>query len=70
MKRDLFLEIYVRVKSFFCNEKGQALAEYGLIIALIAIVCITALSGLGTQISNKFRELITALSQNASQTGN
>lgn len=28
------------------NEDGQGLAEYGLILALIAIVCIAALSSL------------------------
>ena len=28
------------------NEEGQGLAEYGLILALIAVVCIAALSGL------------------------
>lgn len=34
------------------SRKGQSLAEYGLILALIAIVCIAALSFLGSQIGN------------------
>ncbi len=34
------------------DEAGQGLAEYGLILALIAIVCIGALSALGVSISN------------------
>ncbi len=33
------------------NERGQGLAEYALILALIAIIAIVALSFLGTQIS-------------------
>ena len=35
------------------DEDGQGLAEYALILALIAIVSIVALLYLGSQISNK-----------------
>ncbi len=35
------------------EEDGQGLAEYALILALIAIVAIVALLYLGTQISDK-----------------
>jgi len=38
------------LKNFFKNEEGQGLAEYGLILALIAVVVIMALSTLGTNI--------------------
>ena len=33
------------------KEEGQGLAEYGLILALIAVVCIAALPALGGGIS-------------------
>ena len=33
------------------DEEGQGLAEYGLILALIAVVCIAALGVLGVGIS-------------------
>ena len=33
------------------DEEGQGLAEYGLILALIAVVCIAALTLLGTSIN-------------------
>lgn len=39
------------------NEKGQGLVEYGLILALIAIVSIGALTGLGTKISDAFERI-------------
>ena len=34
------------------SEAGQGLAEYGLILALIAVVCVGALSALGVGIAN------------------
>jgi len=34
-----------------CGQAGQGLAEYGLILALIAVVCIVALTTLGGNIS-------------------
>lgn len=34
------------------NEDGQGLAEYALILALIAVIAIAALVFLGTQISS------------------
>jgi pilus assembly protein Flp/PilA len=33
------------------DEKGQALAEYGLILALIAVICLGALTLLGTNVN-------------------
>ena len=39
------LKKYVAVKHR--DEEGQGLAEYGLILALIAVVCIAALTALG-----------------------
>ena len=40
------------LKKFFRNEEGQGLAEYGLILALIAVVVILALTSLGSSINN------------------
>lgn len=34
------------------EDEGQGLVEYGLIIALVAVVCIGALSALGTGVSD------------------
>lgn len=35
----------------FEREDGQALTEYGLLLALIAVVCVAALTALGLAIS-------------------
>ena len=39
------------------DEEGQAMVEYGLIIALIAIVVIVALATLGDKIAGLFRNV-------------
>jgi pilus assembly protein Flp/PilA len=39
------------ILNFVRNDEGAALAEYGLLIALIAVVCITAVTLLGTNIA-------------------
>ena len=46
------LKYYIAfIDLFRRDEEGQGLAEYALILALIAIVCIVALIFLGGQIS-------------------
>ena len=44
---------YLRAK-LVRSERGAALVEYALLLALIAVVCIVALTVLGTQASDKF----------------
>jgi pilus assembly protein Flp/PilA len=43
------------------KEEGQALAEYGLIVALIAVVCIAAVTLLGTNIRDMLATLAAAI---------
>jgi pilus assembly protein Flp/PilA len=39
---------------FVRDEEGATLAEYGLLLALIAVVCLAAITTLGTKISTMF----------------
>jgi pilus assembly protein Flp/PilA len=39
------------------KEEGATLAEYGLLLALIAVVCLAAITALGTKISAMFTAL-------------
>ena len=49
-----FNDLYLKVLTFINrDEEGQGLAEYALILALIAIVAITALIFLGQQVSSQ-----------------
>ena len=43
------------------REDGQALVEYALILALIAVVCIGALQVLGTNVEAKLQEIADAV---------
>ena len=52
------------IKNWFIvrkGEKGQDLAEYALLIGLIALIVILAVTLLGTQISTIFVNITTAL---------
>lgn len=42
-------------------ERGAGLAEYGLLLALIAIACITALTTLGSTIASYLTSISGAL---------
>lgn len=43
------------------DEQGQAMTEYGLIIALIAVVVIGAVALIGTNLKGKFDAINTEL---------
>ena len=44
------------------EEEGQALTEYGLILALIAIAAVIALAAVGTAVSGILDDIATRLS--------
>jgi len=48
------------VRRFVRDEEGAALAEYGILVAFIAIVAITAVTFFGSKISAKFSALATS----------
>ena len=45
------------------DEAGATAIEYGLIAALIAVAAITAMQGLGNQLSTTFSTVSTKLSE-------
>ncbi|MDN3645618.1 Flp family type IVb pilin [Pontixanthobacter aestiaquae] len=48
-------------KNLLADEQGATAIEYGLIAALIAVAAISAMQGLGTQLSNTFTEVSTKM---------
>jgi pilus assembly protein Flp/PilA len=55
-----FCAPYLRGR-FGRTERGASLVEYALLVALIAVVCIIAVSLLGTTASKKFSEVTSSL---------
>lgn len=52
------------MKKFLMNEEGQGMVEYGLIIALVAVVVIGAITLLSGGISNTFNKATANLNKN------
>lgn len=49
------------IQGFIKDESGQGMAEYGLILALVAVVVIGSLQLLGGGISTKLNEVKTGI---------
>ena len=52
------LELRIRVESMLRrrdDDRGAATVEYALLVVLIAVVCLIALTVLGTEASSSFR---------------
>jgi pilus assembly protein Flp/PilA len=54
--------IKAEVSRFMRDEEGAALAEYGILIAFIAIAAIVAVTFFGNKIKQKFSDYANSLS--------
>ena len=57
MLRSLPMRAYLAVVALRDREEGQALVEYALLLALIAVVSIGILTTLGTSVSSIFSKV-------------
>ena len=48
-------------RTFVGEEDGAALLEYGMLVLLIALLCIVALKSIGSKVSNGFNSANTLL---------
>jgi pilus assembly protein Flp/PilA len=53
-------KVFARVEGLR-SEDGQALVEYGLILALVAVVCIAALTALGVNVAAQIQSIADAI---------
>jgi pilus assembly protein Flp/PilA len=57
----MFLSMQTWIATARDREEGQALVEYALILALIAVVSIAALQALGGGVSTQLQAIATAI---------
>jgi pilus assembly protein Flp/PilA len=50
-----------KVKKFLVSEDGPTAVEYAVMLALIVIVCLTAIRAIGTNAAATFNEAATQL---------
>jgi pilus assembly protein Flp/PilA len=51
------------IRKMFADKKGATAIEYGLIAALIAVAAISAMNGLGNQLTKTFNNVSTTMSK-------
>ena len=51
------LQVYVRVQNWFRRQEGQALSEYGMIIALVLVACLGGIIAFRNELKNVFTAL-------------
>jgi pilus assembly protein Flp/PilA len=49
------------IRQFARDEEGQDLVEYAMLLAFIALICITAVKTLGTNVNSFFNNMATQL---------
>jgi pilus assembly protein Flp/PilA len=55
------INLYLRLRALLAQEEGQDLAEYALLLALIAIVAVAAVTLLGTNVQAIFNNIAAQL---------
>ena len=58
--------MFQKLVNFFKDEEGATMVEYALMLALIAIVCIFAVTAIGIQANNTFTAAGAALTATGS----
>jgi pilus assembly protein Flp/PilA len=57
------LQTYVLqlINRFRRDDEGAALVEYGMLVGLIAVICVVAVTTLGTEVSTAFSKIASSL---------
>ncbi len=56
-----FLKLYVKIQSLKSGEEGQDMVEYALLVALIALVCISGVGSVAGGVNAVFTNISNSL---------
>jgi len=54
-------KFFTQAHQFVAREEGATMVEYGLMVALIAVVALAAVTLLGTSVSDIFNQIAVSL---------
>ena len=54
-------KLYAAVVNVLTNKRGAAMVEYALLAGLVAVVAISTLTTLGTNVKSQFNSIATAI---------
>ena len=55
------MALFTRVRGFVCDDSGQDLLEYALLIGLIALVTVLAVTNSGSEVNRIFTAIAASL---------
>jgi pilus assembly protein Flp/PilA len=58
---NLLQNLFVKFQGLKNGEEGQDLVEYALLVALIALVCVSGVSNVATAVNNVFSNISSSL---------
>lgn len=53
--------MWIRIQRFLRDEDGPTAVEYGVMLALIILVCLSAITSVGNQVSGSFNNTRTEI---------
>jgi pilus assembly protein Flp/PilA len=59
--RNTLLNLYVKFQSLKNGEEGQDLVEYALLVALIALVCVSGVNNVASAVNSVFSNISSSL---------
>jgi pilus assembly protein Flp/PilA len=58
---DALLKLYLKLEALGTGEEGQDLVEYGLLVAMIALVCISGISKVAGGVNAAYSNISSSL---------
>jgi pilus assembly protein Flp/PilA len=55
------MKLVLKIRRFLASEDGPTAVEYAVMLALIIIVCLAAVSSLGSNTSSEFNKMANSL---------